>query len=676
VSYRVGIDTGGTFTDLVALDPAGRSARAKVPSTPEAPLEAVLGAFDAAGVDPAEAELVVLGTTVGTNALLQRRGARVAYLTTEGFEDVPFIQRGNRRSHYDLHWRKPRPFLDRYRCLGVRERVDHAGRLIVPLDEEQLDSTLAELEALEVDAVAVNLLFSYVNREHEQRVGDRVRQRLPGVTVSLSHEVAPVWREYERGVTTIADAYLKPLLGRFVGSLEDGLAERGFRGRCSLLKSNGGIQSAREAARRPVELSLSGLAGGVMGGCSFASGGADMITLDMGGTSCDIAVVAGGERRLASGHEFEFGLPLVFPTIEVATIGAGGGSIAWTDDGGFVRVGPESAGADPGPAAYGRGGSRPTVTDANLVLGRLDPDYFLGGTLPLDARPARDSLAPLASLLGGTIEDAALAVVRIANETMFDAIRVRTVEVGVDPREFTLVAFGGAGPLHACAIARHLGIRRVLVPPHPGLCSAYGAATAPLRSDRVATAYFRSDTVRASDVEAVVAALAWEASHELRAEGATDEPLLETRLEMRYAGQNYEHAVELDGAALDDAALRGAFTRFEALHEEFYGYRLGGQTIELVEVVVSATVASAARAAGTDPEPAPPDVPERSRSVRVDGGDVDATVLRRDALRPGAVVAGPAIVEEPDSTTLLHHGDSLTVLDDLALAIEVAGEED
>ena len=581
MSYRVGIDTGGTFTDLVALD-GGAARRGKVPSTPDAPLSAVLEAFDAAGVELADVDLIVLGTTVGTNALIQRRGARVAYLATEGFEDVPFIGRGNRRSHYDLHWRKPRPFVERHLCFGVRERVDHAGRVVVPLDEEQVDATVDELARLEVDAVAVTLLFAYLRPEHELRVGERLRERLPGVTVSLSHEVAPIWREYERSVTTIADAYLKPLLGTFVESLGDGLAGRGFRGRCSLLRSNGGTRLAREAASRPVELSLSGLAGGVIGGCAFAPEGADLITLDMGGTSCDIAVVSGGERRLAAGYEVEFGLPLAIPAIEVSTIGAGGGSIAWIDGGGFLRVGPQSAGADPGPACYGRGGERPTVTDANLVLGRIDPDFFLGGALRLDREAAAAALGGLA------LEDAALAVVQIANENMVEAIRARTVEIGIDPRRYTLSAFGGAGPLHACAIARRLGITQILVPPHPGLCSAYGAATAPLRADRVATVGFRSGSARGSEVGEVVSALTGAAVEELRAEGFDGEPEVSAALGLRYAGQNYEHGVALEDLDVTDETLEAAFARFESLHHEFYGYSLAGETIELVEVSVSA----------------------------------------------------------------------------------------
>lgn len=669
---RVGIDTGGTFTDLVALHPDGRWSHAKVPSTPGDPLQAVIEALDTAAVPAAAVDLLVLGTTVGTNALLERRGARVAYLATEGFEDVPFIQRGNRRFHYDLHWRKPRPFLDRRQCRGIRERLDHAGRAIVPLDEKHLDEVLDEVEALDVDAVAVNLLFSYVNPEHEQRVGARIHERLPGLTVSLSHEVAPVWREYERGLTTIADAYLKPLLSGFVDSLERGLASRGFRGRSSLLKSNGGIQLARDAARRPVELSLSGLAGGVLGGCRFAPPDENVITLDMGGTSCDIAVIEAGRIGLGHGYDVEFGLPLVFPTIDVATIGAGGGSVAWLDGGGFLRVGPRSAGADPGPAAYGRGGTEPTVTDANLILNRLDPDYFLGGRLRLSPAAAERALGRLAGELGVAADEAALAVVELANENMVNAIRVRTVEVGIDPRIYSLVAFGGAGPLHACEIARRLGIRRVLVPPHPGLCSAWGAASAELRSDRVASVRFRSDGATAAAVASALGPLVSAVRAEIAEEGGGDEPEVVVRFGMRYLGQNYEHAVELEEPELDDEALGSAFARFEALHDEFYGYRLGGEVIELVELAVTAhTRVTPPLPALAAPEGSTP----TRRLVRLRTGVAEAIVVRRGSLAAGSILTGPAVVEEPDSTTFLGPYDTLVVLETGALSIDVGGEE-
>jgi N-methylhydantoinase A len=405
---------------------------------------------------------------------------------------------------------------------------------------------------------------------------------------------------------------------------------------------------------------------------SFVPSGADVVTLDMGGTSCDLAIVSGGVPRQAGGYEPEFGLPLVFPSIEVSTIGAGGGSIVWLDDGGFLRVGPRSAAAEPGPAAYGKGGSEPTLTDANLLLGRLDPDYFLGGELPLDQSAARAAFEPLAAQLACSVQDAALASVRIANENMAAAVRERTVEVGIDVRHFTLVALGGAGPLHACALARTVGMSSVLVPPHPGLGSAFGAAVAELRSDRIATGYFRSDTARGGDVAAVVAPLAGAARAELRAEGFAGEPEVTTGLALRYVGQNYEHTVRIEGDEITDAVLAAAFGQFEQLHDRFYGYDLRGQAIELVELTVTARDPSQRPPPPMEP---PNDEPRRQRAVTFVDGASEAVVVRRAALAPGDTLAGPALVEEPDSTLLLEHGDRLQVLPDGPLSINLRGRK-
>ncbi|MBV9610196.1 MAG: hydantoinase/oxoprolinase family protein, partial [Acidobacteria bacterium] len=350
MSVHVGIDTGGTFTDFVALDAAcARWYHSKVPSTPNEPLKAILGSFDAAGVDPHCVERITLGTTVGTNALLERKGAKVAYITTAGFEDVPFIQRGNRKFHYDLHWIKPKPFINRRHSFGIPERLNYRGEPIQEIDFNALGELENQLKRMQdgagLEAVAINLLFSYLNPAHEIRVETWLQQRFPGVPVSSSHRIAPVWREYGRGLTTIADAYLKPLLQAFLASIGEGLQSRGFSGSWSVLKSNGGTTLAAEAARDPVQLLLSGVAGGVMAGKRFgAEIASDLISLDMGGTSCDLAVITRGEQRYAAQFEVDFGLPIVVPTIDVSTIGAGGGSIAWVDRGGFLRVGPQSAG--------------------------------------------------------------------------------------------------------------------------------------------------------------------------------------------------------------------------------------------------------------------------------------------------------------------------------------------
>jgi N-methylhydantoinase A len=680
VAIRVGIDTGGTFTDLVGIDTASSQwFRAKVPSLPGKPLRAIIDAIESSGIDPAQIETLILGTTVGTNALIQRKGARVAYITTEGFEDIPFIQRGNRKFHYDLHWRKPKPFLNRRDCLGVAERVDYQGRVVSPLLPEGLENLGGELERLcdseDLQAVAVNFLFSYRNPLHELEIKRWLAKRFPQLAVSLSHEVAPVWREYERGITTIADAYLKPLLHAYVSDISEGLRKFGFRGGWSLVKSNGGTRIAKEAAQEPIELLLSGLAGGVTAGKHFGlEGHSNLITLDMGGTSCDLAVITDGQERYAAQFDVEFGLPLVFPTIELTTIGAGGGSIAWIDKGGFLRVGPQSAGASPGPACYPNGGPEPTVTDANLLLGRIDPDYFLGGKLKLNAQSAADAVASLAGRMGATLDNAALSIIEMANENMVNAIRVRTIEVGIDPRGYCLVAFGGAGGLHACAIARKLRIAQVLIPPHPGLCSAFGTLMADLRSDQVATVPMRSTAIRVDELRAHLERLSALACEELKEEGVEASPVITARLAMRYAGQNYEHEVDLPTLDVTDFILQAAFDQFAKLHEEFYGYKLSGEVIEIVNIAVRAVDPEhwSPPRFGTDPV----SHPAEARRVKLrSAGELTLPVYHREALHPHWTAIGPLIIEDVDATTLIETEDRVTVLESGSLMIDINKEQ-
>jgi N-methylhydantoinase A len=518
------------------------------------------------------------------------------------------------------------------------------------------------------------MLFSYVEPRHERVLAMAIGRRCPELPISVSHEVAPVWREYERGITTIADAYLKPLLGRFAGDLRQSFREVGVGGECSLLRSGGGTQPLDRAAGTPVQLLLSGVAGGVMAGKRFGIEiSDDLITLDMGGTSADIAVISGREHTIANSHKVEFGLPLLIPSIDVATIGAGGGSIAWLDRGGFLRVGPRSAGADPGPACYGRRGGDPTVTDANLVLGRLDEDYFLGGRLTLDRDAATRAVGQVAARLGVTTPQAALAIVEIANESMVDAIRLRTVEVGVDPRRHCLVAFGGAGPLHAMAIARRLGIRQVVVPPRAGLGSAVGALTADLRSDRILTVHARSDRLVPEELEARARRLRELALDDVASD--RDGALVRTTAGLRYLGQNYEHEVELAGEEITHAALGDAFARFEGLHRAFYGYDLSGEVVELVDLTVTATVPSTVEL---------PAAPTRvqgagrrfTRLTYFADGPIDTPVLRREALAPGDRLDGPLIVEDPDATTLIYERDRLVLAPDGSLIIDVNPEGD
>ena len=441
MGVRIGIDTGGTFTDLVVMDEStGHVDVVKLPSTPDEPSRAILAALEQAGVDPAQATYLVLGTTVAVNALLQRRGARVLYITTEGFEDVPFLQRVDRKFHYDLDWERPLPLVARRDCLGVRERIDYRGQTVTPLSAQGLEhlvdavrTRLADTDVESADlAFALNFLFSYVRPDHEASVRAALMKAFPGIPISASHEVAPIWREYERASTTIADAAVKPLLSRFIGSLDDGLRERGFARSWSVMKSNGGQMLAETAGERPVQTVLSGLSGGIIAGQAFGAEAdqSNVITFDMGGTSTDVGVVADGRVGYTTAWEIEFGLPVAAPFIEMTTMGAGGGSIAWVNKGGLLQVGPLSAGAVPGPACYAQGGEEATVTDANVVLGRLNPANFLGGDLPLDADLARKAIERVARQVGLGPMDTAHAVVEIAVENIAEAMRLLTVQRG------------------------------------------------------------------------------------------------------------------------------------------------------------------------------------------------------------------------------------------------------
>jgi N-methylhydantoinase A len=669
---RVGIDTGGTFTDLVAVDDGGRSFLAKVPSDPDDPVAAVASALQQAGIEPRAIESVVVGTTIGINAVLTRRGARVFYLTTKGFEDIPYIQRINRKHHYDFHWRKPTPLVRRRDCLGVGERLDEEGNVLTPLD---LDALAATLDDADLDgngaAVAVCLLFAYLNPDHELRVRDAIHARLPGLPVSLSHEVAPIWREYERGTTVTVDAFTKPLFDTYVNGLSQALEDAGVDATWSLLKSNGGRALASEARSRPAHLLLSGIAGGGIGGAYVArsAGVGRALAFDMGGTSCDVCLVLDGEPLYSSDFEVEFGFPVSVPSVSTRTIGAGGGSIGWVDPGGFLQVGPQSAGASPGPACYGEGGEEATITDANLVLGRLDPSFFLGGRLQLDPELAMGALVRLGERFGRNALETASAMVRVCNENMANAIRILTVEQGTDPREQALIAFGGAGPTHACEIADALDISRVLVPPAPGLCSAFGALAAGPRIDAVRSVYLTDVRTTAAEVASTFAELEEQARAEFALQGLGEEPTIRRLAAMRYQGQNYEQEVPFHDGEIDGGTLQDAYDRYGELYSEFYGYRLDGIPIELVRLAVIAT--------GEAPDyarlPGVPDPGEGASSRREvyfpDGGFVPATIVRRDALAAGATLPGPAIVEFMDSTVVIPPGWTLGTREDGILEV-------
>ena len=662
MSLRIGIDTGGTFTDLVLIDDrTGERRTVKVASTPRQPAAAVFEAVRRSAAEAGEISFFILGTTIVTNCLLERKGQRVVFVTTEGFEDLPFIQRINRKSLFDLQWVKPEPYVARPDCIGVRERIAYDGSVRIPLEDEEIERVVAELsrrasESPDGICIGITLLFSYAYPEHERRLAAAMREALPDVPVSVSTELAPIWREYERSNTVIADAYLRRLVGRFAQELDEGLKAYGAGVPCFLLKSNGGQIPASAAEGQAVNLILSGLAGGLIAGKHFADevGRPNVITLDMGGTSCDVGVVAQGRIRSSTQYEFEWGLPIAVPVVDLTTLGAGGSSISGFDQGGLLKVGPESAGADPGPASYGLGGTDATVTDANLVLGRLNPDYFLGGEISLDPESARSAVAMIADRLGVLVEHAAQAIVEVATENMANAIRLLATDRGLDYRRFELMAFGGAGPLHAALLARRVGLPRVIIPPNPGLASAFGTLAADLRVDRRITRVLRSDRAVDADLRVGLEQIASEALEGLRAEGEVRDPELALTVSCRYLGQNYEQDVDVSLDAGD--LVRFTVERFHEAHERSYGYRIPEAVVEFVYFTVVAIQRREPPASRTIADLGQAE-PVASRPVYFkELGWVETSIYRREQLGRGAEVRGPAIIEEIDSTTVILDG--------------------
>ena len=683
MAVRIGIDTGGTFTDLVGFDDdARRFVYAKSASTPGQPSDALTSVLSDPQLDVSGIERIVVGTTVATNAVLQRAGARVIFVTTAGFEDVPFIGRLDKAELYNLNWKKPKPLVRRSDCFGVCERVTHEGEILIPLDSASVQA-LVEFVRVRMEqtpdlAVAISLLFAYVRPEHEIAIGDALNAAFPDLPVSLSHEVAPIWREYERGSTTIGDAFVKPTIRDYVAGVREALRRSARDAPVSMLKSNGGHLGLDLAPEQPTQFLLSGLAGGIVAARTYArlAGVENVFSLDMGGTSADIGTIQGGAERSISEFEVGFGIPIVIPSVDVATLGAGGGSIAWIDKGGLLQVGPESAGAQPGPMCYGQGGEQPTTTDANLALGRLNPDYFLGGRIPLDPEAALPALREIGLALGaddaGAVETAAHAIVDTANENMANQIRLIAVDRGLDAREFTLVPFGGAGPVHGRSCAELLGIQRMLVPPHPGLSSAFGAAVAHLRADRTQTFVGRFDALDLDRMQSVLDHLTQAALAELAADGLTEDVIVLRSLDTRYAGQNYEREVAIPDGPITPETIALIERRFADQHREFYGFALEGEPVEAVLLRVHAIGMADGEIAAEPPQATEPPPEPTTRLVAFRGhGYLPTPVYRRETLPAGFTFRGPAIVEEPDSTTVIHPGDRCTVRGDGMLDVEL-----
>jgi N-methylhydantoinase A len=668
----IGVDVGGTFTDLALWDDArGALAVFKLPSVSHDPAQGILDGLQTLvareAVAPADLTSVAHGTTVATNALLEGKGARTGLVTTRGFRDLLEIARQKRPHLYDLQADKPPSLVPRFLRREVGERLAWDGTTVEKLALDDVRDALDALRADAVEALAVCFLYSFVDATHERRVAEEIRTRCPGVFVSLSADVSPEFREYERLSTTVINAYLGPLVSRYLQRFGDAIGRLGVRHPPYVNQSNGGIISLTAAAEQPVRTLLSGPSAGVMGAAwvSAAAGVGSIITFDMGGTSTDVARVEAGQPVIGPQRTVA-GYPVRIPSLEIETVGAGGGSIAWVDSGGALRVGPRSAGAHPGPACYGRGGTAPTVTDANVVLGRLSPTQLLDGRMALQRKLAEAAIAGLAEDLGASTTDAARGVLSVVQTNMLGAIRVVSVRKGYDPRAYTLVAFGGAGPLHAAALARDLGIRRVLVPPAPGILCALGLLVAPLRLDLVRTRVVLLGTTTGAELTQAFEDLERQASAWLDHEAVPPHRRrLARAFDMRYVGQNFELTVTPPAgiAALDVVALRDAFLRE---HERVYGYAAPDEPVQIVAVRLGAfgdreVPAMPALPAAATADPTEARSGERAVYFEDAGGFRTTPIYRRERLRAGHRLAGPAIVEQMDSTVVVLGGQEAWV---------------
>jgi N-methylhydantoinase A len=672
---RLAVDVGGTFTDVVKLDTnTGELVFDKVPTTPDSPTRGVLEAFDRVDASMPNVEMFNHGTTLGLNALLTRTGARIAVIGTKGFRDVYLLGRTDRRTNYDIKYRKPAGLVQRYDTFEVNERTLFDGSIHVPFDMENAKQVAREIGERGYESVAVAFLHSYVNPGHELLMRDVILAAAPGVEVTLSHELSREYREYERTSTAVLDAYIKPIMRRYLEVLQGELEERHFRGRFLMTRSGGGAMTALRAREQPVNLILSGPAGGVIGAAAFSHmiDAPNLITIDMGGTSLDASLVVDGEPVLYQGAEFE-SLPINTPSLYIHTIGAGGGSIAWLDEAGGLQVGPQSAGATPGPASYGTGGTLPTFTDAALVLGYLGTETPLGGTLTLNTELARESLRPIAEHLKLSIEALARGIVRISAAKIMGAVRAITVELGRDPKDFVLLSFGGGGGLVGVDVAKELGIPSIVIPPGQGAFSALGMLMADVQHDFARTTVRPLLGLDSGESEKFYREMEKEAVGLLAEEGFDPKSQLLSRMvDVRYQGQ--EHTVTLTYPASDDVI--GVVSRdFAHLHEQKYGHSMG-DPIEITTFRLRAT--------GLVDKPTLPKLstrisgsPERigARSVYVSETETAEYALYvRENLLSGDVIEGPAIIAEHTATTVIHACDQLRVGEYAELVITAAAE--
>lgn len=660
-NVRVAVDVGGTFTDVVKLAPeTGELRFEKVPTHPDQPTTGVLASFDKAEIDTTEVTMFNHGSTLGLNALLTRTGARIATIATRGFRDVYLLGRTNRIPMYDLTYRKPKSLLERFDTFEVTERSKADGSIHAPLDEDDAREVALEIRNRGYEAVAVTFLHSYANPAHEKRMGEILAEVAPEVEVTMSHELSREYREYERTSTTVLDAYIKPIMRNYLKELETELAARGFDGQFLMSRSGGGAMTAAAAREQPVNLILSGPAGGVIGAAGFAKliGRKNAITIDMGGTSLDASLVLDGAPVHYHGAEFE-GLPINTPSLYIHTIGAGGGSLGYLDEAGALQVGPKSAGADPGPAAYNRGGTEPTFTDAALAIGYLGTDTPLGGELVLDVEKSRQALNPIAEALDMSETELARGMVRISNTKITGAVRAITIELGHDPKDFSLFSFGGGGGLVAVDVARELGIPEVVVPPGQGAFSALGMLMADVQHEYSRTQVALLDSIDLGSMNNAFELMESEAATTLATEGfGPERRVFQRAFDVRYQGQ--EHTVSVPISETGD--LREQIrSEFEGLHRKQYGHVMD-DAVEVTTLRVTAI--------GIVEKPNLPTmqtretgaVPARTRTVILPGDEAcEYALIAREDLLAGDSVEGPAVITEHTATTVLHVGDRLSV---------------
>jgi N-methylhydantoinase A len=676
MAWRIGVDIGGTFTDVALVDDAsGRIGVAKVPTTPADLADGVLAALGAAmerhGVAPADVGLLSHATTVVTNAILEERGARAALVTTRGFRDVLELRRSARADLYDLFQDGPSILIPRRRRFEITERVGADGAIVTPLAEDEIDDLIAELRAARVEAVAVSLLFSFLNPRHERRLGERLRAALPDVPVYLSCEILPEIKEFERTSTTAVCAYVGPILASYLKRLEASTKARALPP-LYLMGSNGGVLEAVEAVAMPAMAVESGPAAGVVAAALVArqTGRRDVISFDMGGTTAKASLIRGGHYETTPDYEVGGGSsrtrwmngtghPIRVPVIDLAEVSAGGGSIAWVDRAGSLRVGPASAGADPGPVCYRRGGTEPTVTDCNLLLGYLDARSLLAGDLPIDRDAAEVAVRErLADPLGVDVRGAASAVIDVVNHAMAEVLKIVSVQRGHDPREFVLAAFGGAGPLHCAALAAELGIGEILCPPVPGAFSALGLVGSDLKRDYVRTVYVTTADADPAALEAAFGALEQEGAAMLaRANVPAARRQFARSVDARYARQSYELAVPVPAGALDAARIAHIAEAFHDLHRRTYGHDNRSEPVQIVNVRITAIGAIPPLSVRDTPAASGSDAVKTRRPLWFRAtGEVDALVLDRARMPAGLVAKGPAVIESLESTILVPPG--------------------